>query len=165
MQKHIFVLKLTAYLFVSFVYAEKSIFHFGIKERLAKLMNPDATVVGDLGDNMKAYYDEEKKVWVFPGEDPAEVAKPIAPPPTTPIQSVPLKPTTTNDPLAAMMAPPPRRGPSQSSLAMRPSPASMPVMFSPKVTTTEPKTVPNIAIFAPQASSSEENKHKIKINR
>jgi hypothetical protein len=57
-------------------------------------------------------YDADKKVWVFPGEDPAEKAKPIAPPPMA-VSSLATAPATpaaaeSNDPLAAMMAPPPR---------------------------------------------------------
>ena len=72
---------------------------------------------------MQAYYDEDRKVWVFPGEDPDEKAKPIGPPPiVSPV--TPMKPSemtaitntsTTNvshDPLAAMMAPPTRLPPS-----------------------------------------------------
>lgn len=64
---------------------------------------------------MEAYYDEKAKRWVFPGEDPDDAA-PAAPsmPPTAselaaPGPSAP-KPTSgleANDPLAALMAPPP----------------------------------------------------------
>jgi hypothetical protein len=76
-------------------------------------MNPDATTA-DMGGEMQAYYDDKNKVWVFPGEDPAEKAKPIGPPPmvSTPMEnSAPqTAPPPSNDPLAAMMAPP-RRGP------------------------------------------------------
>lgn len=61
---------------------------------------------------MEAYYDEKAKRWIFPGDDPAEVAKPLAPPPTamTP-RKEPEQEEKKNaplDPLAAMMAPPPR---------------------------------------------------------
>jgi hypothetical protein len=31
----------------------------------------------DMGEGMQAYFDEKNKVWVFPGEDPAEKAKPV----------------------------------------------------------------------------------------
>ena len=48
---------------------------------IAKKMNPDVAV-GDVGEEMAAYYDEDKKCWVFPGEDPVEAAKPPPPPPT-----------------------------------------------------------------------------------
>jgi hypothetical protein len=85
---------------------------------MTKWLNPDATQA-DLGEGMQAYYDEKRKVWVFPGEDPDEVAKPIGPPPTTPQASASsdASPETTtaataaaaNDPLAALMAVPNRK--------------------------------------------------------
>jgi hypothetical protein len=87
--------------------------NFGIKEKMTKWLNPDATTA-DMGEGMQAYFDETNKVWVFPGEDPAEKAKPVGPPPmvTTPAKAAPqTAPVPSNDPLAAMMAPPPR-GPS-----------------------------------------------------
>lgn len=65
---------------------------------------------------MQAYYDEKLKRWIFPGDDPAEVAKPLAPPPIIPknADAVPATPAPSaagsNDPLAALMAPPPSRG-------------------------------------------------------
>jgi len=66
---------------------------------------------------MQAYYDEKLKRWIFPGDDPAEVAKPLAPPPIIPkmtdaAPSTPAAPASTAsiDPLAALMAPPPSRG-------------------------------------------------------
>lgn len=64
---------------------------------------------------MEAYYDEKTKRWVFPGEDPDEAA-PAAPsmPPTASQLAAPglsaPQPTpepVANDPLAALMAPPP----------------------------------------------------------
>lgn len=63
---------------------------------------------------MQAYYDEKLKVWVFPGEDPAEVAKPVGPPPTAPAKKPADPPPEESekkpkDPLAAMMAPPSTR--------------------------------------------------------
>lgn len=87
------------------------------RNSVTKMLNPKATTA-DLGEVMEAYYDADKKVWVFPGEDPAELAKPIGPPPTTPVVAAaaastsngdaePAKPPS-NDPLAAMMAPPTR---------------------------------------------------------
>jgi hypothetical protein len=59
---------------------------------------------------MQAYYDDKRKVWVFPGEDPEEKAKPIGPPPTAPTatEKTEESPKTPEDPLAAMMAPPQR---------------------------------------------------------
>lgn len=72
--------------------------------------------VADVGEEMQAYYDEKLKRWIFPGDDPAEVAKPLAPPPIIPKSSdtttlIPVTPArSNNDPLAALMAPPPSRG-------------------------------------------------------
>ena len=76
---------------------------------MTKWLNPDATTA-DLGEGMQAYYDEKRKVWVFPGEDPEEKAKPIGPPPTatTAAESTEESPKAPMDPLAAMMAPPQR---------------------------------------------------------
>ncbi len=65
---------------------------------------------------MQAYYDEKLKRWIFPGDDPTEVAKPLAPPPIIPAiaDADPAMPAPaaarSNDPLAALMAPPPIRG-------------------------------------------------------
>lgn len=118
-------------------------FSLGLKDKVTKWLNPDATTA-DLGDKMEAYYDEKLKVWVFPGEDPAEKAKPIGPPPlsvqaTTKNEVKEVNTANTDnssiDPLAAMMAPP-RRGPTAiprsraaQNPSIRPSPASMPIMF------------------------------------
>lgn len=84
----------------------------GIREMVTKKLNPDATTA-DIGESMQAYYDEDKKVWVFPGEDPAELAEPPPPPPTTPMNQTEKQeekpaPDMAKDPLAAMMAPPQR---------------------------------------------------------
>lgn len=82
----------------------------GFRNQITKWMNPDATTA-DLGEKMEAYYDKEKKVWIWPGEDPDEKAKPLAPPPTMTTtkeeEKEDVKPLPT-DPLSAMMAPPPR---------------------------------------------------------
>ncbi len=90
---------------------EGSKWRLGIKQRMTKWLNPDATTA-DLGEGMQAYYDEKRKVWVFPGEDPDEKAKPVGPPPTfvSPQDKAPSseEPATPADPLAAMMAPPKR---------------------------------------------------------
>lgn len=74
----------------------------------------------DIGQQMEAYFDKEKKKWIFPGEAPEDNA-PAAPsaPPTAAQLSSPLGPPTgssspastspgldANDPLAALMAPP-----------------------------------------------------------
>jgi hypothetical protein len=139
------------------------LFSFSLKNRLVKLFNPDATLVGDLGENMKAYYDTDKKVWVFPGEDPAEVSKPIAPPPIAPLPPDPTPEAPVSlDPLAAMMAPPPRRGParpSQASAGLRPSPASMPMMFPPGMMPTDMAgSAPKVSVFSPRPEDQEGKK-------
>jgi len=51
--------------------------------------------------------------WIFPGDDPAEVAKPLAPPPAMgqiPTEEVKKDDNGPKDPLASMMAPPVSRG-------------------------------------------------------
>jgi len=109
---------------------------FGIKSRMTKWLNPDATTA-DIGESMQAYYDEKRKVWVFPGEDPEEKAKPIGPPPTalsTPKKDnagPPPQSSSSLDPLAAMMAPPPR-APS-SSLRRSGGPAARPSPMMPSM--------------------------------
>lgn len=105
---------------------------------------------------MQAYYDEKLKVWVFPGEDPEEKAKPIGPPPTAAVtpqgsSSSPLAPAApSDDPLAAMMAPPQRP---PSALRARSTPNRFPTKSlspssslgsAPKVTT------PHFAVFQPK---------------
>jgi hypothetical protein len=65
-------------------------------------------------EDEKPYYDKERKVWVFPGENPEDVAKPIAPPPTmvsAPTEPVEPAPSAPLDPLAALMAVPSSRAP------------------------------------------------------
>jgi hypothetical protein len=113
--------------------------NFGIKDKVTKWLNPDATTA-DLGEGMDAYYDEKLKRWVFPGDNLEELAKPLGPPPTAPMTTPQSVSDDQNsgtveaiDPLAAMMAPP-QRGPSRSrgsAASIRPSPASMPILFPP----------------------------------
>jgi hypothetical protein len=117
---------------------------------------------------MEAYYDQDRKVWVFPGENPDEVAKPIGPPPTsaaastpsseqaasvsaaaTPSQSQPL------DPLAAMMAPPPRmpgRSGGVTKARSAATPASLPgmLMSSPQ----QSAMPPTFAVFQPAPATA-----------
>jgi len=114
---------------------------------VTKWLNPDATQA-DLGEGMQAYYDEDKKVWVFPGEDPADVAKPIGPPPTTPMADLSAAPApppapASNDPLAAMMAPPQR---APRSRVKKASPSSMPALLGTPMGAPSPK----FAVFAPK---------------
>lgn len=83
----------------------------GIKSVIAKYMNPDASIAVP-GLAMEAYFDEKKKKWIFPDDDPNapdEVA--LGPPPTTPkvnnaVKDVSSTPEISNDPLAFLMAPP-----------------------------------------------------------
>eukprot|EP00804_Cyclotella_cryptica_P019129 CCRYP_020877-RB/>CCRYP_020877-RB protein AED:0.03 eAED:0.03 QI:259/1/1/1/0.8/0.66/6/654/2801 len=127
---------------------------------LSKLLGRDKeskAKVADVGEEMQAYYDEKLKRWIFPGDDPAEVAKPLAPPPimspkseSSPVTS--STPAASNDPLAALMAPPSRvasskRGGPLSSKARYADPlASMGNVTSSSLMATLPpvssKTVP-----------------------
>ncbi|CAJ1954685.1 unnamed protein product [Cylindrotheca closterium] len=87
----------------------------GFRSMMIKRFNKDAVECSLPDNEEKAYYDEKLKRWVFPGDDLDELAKPMAPPPLMPsggdskpaIEPEP-KPDS-NDPLAAMMAPPSRR--------------------------------------------------------
>ena len=137
----------------------------GFRDRMTKWLNPDATTA-DLGGGMEAYYDEDKKVWVFPGEDPAALAQPIGPPPitTTPVKDV-KKVEGPNeapvDPLAAMMAPPPR---TISSLRRQPVAqlAGLPagIMRPPGATaapTTPAAGPPKFMVFTPKAGQIKED--------
>lgn len=132
---------------------------------MTKWLNPDATIA-DVGEGMQAYYDEKLKVWVFPGEDPEEKAKPIGPPPTAlgapkEERSEPAEPPT-NDPLAAMMAPP-KRAPSallrQPAVRARSYPG-MPPMAGGGGSGPAAAPPPKFAVFMPapvQESAHEEN--------
>ena len=146
---------------------EKGFFDLGIKQTFTKWLNPDATTA-DLGDEMQAYYDNERKVWVLPGQDPEELAKPIGPPPTALASTAPSasddkdsKTSQSADPLAAMMAPP-QRGPSAlsrsrgSTPSIRPSPASMPIMFPPGMTMPGPGAS-TFSVFTPPAANLEQS--------
>ena len=92
-------------------------------------MNPDAKVA-KLGTQLEAFYCEEKKRWIFPGEDASEAAGPPPAPPTDMFLSAP-KPNTpapsaaADDPLAALMAPPASRAHLPPSTASDPLSAMM----------------------------------------
>lgn len=113
---------------------------------------------------MQAYFDTNLKVWVFPGEDPADVAAPLPPPPKmsrTPDKSaIAEEPKQqSNDPLAAMMAPPRRNPTAARSKAFRPSPSSMPVMFPPGMASSIPgAATPKFAVFQPKQNLSDDGK-------
>lgn len=80
-------------------------------------MNDDAC----FDDLLAAFYDEKRKVWVFPGDDPDEKVQPVVgPPPTGSSMSQAAERLSQNqpdDPLAAIMGPPKRRPPSSVSCA------------------------------------------------
>ena len=117
---------------------------------------------------MQAYFDKELNRYVFPGDDPAVLAAPLPPPPKLPSAS-PQKASSTsdpkiksNDPLAAMMAPPSRNPTAARSRAgVRPSPSSMPVMFSPGMTPTNlGNGSPKFAVFQPKQTSGDDGKNE-----
>ncbi|GMF38180.1 unnamed protein product [Phytophthora fragariaefolia] len=99
----------------------------GISSFIATKMNPEAKVA-KLGEQMEAYYDEKTKRWVFPGETASEEPTMPSAPPTGPMPgsapgssatgapppgansapgSMSSGPAPSDDPLAALMAPPP----------------------------------------------------------
>lgn len=128
-------------------FPERSFFNFGIKEYVIKKLNPEATTA-DLGGNMEAYYDEDKKVWVFPGEDPAEKVKPIPPPPKAlgVPSSAPAPTPASNDPLAAMMAPPSRAPSARKTPSNTGKPPAFPPGMAPRSAPSKPV---NFSAFAP----------------
>lgn len=141
-----------------------------LRGKMIKWLNPDAHDVKLEESEDKAYYDEKRKVWVFPGDNPEELAKPIGAPPTIPFAgpSTPRPSVTeeakemSNDPLAAMMAPP-KRAPSSSK---RPgasggnyTPQGYPGMSnSAGISSPLGATPPQFAVFKPKPSTKEEQK-------
>jgi hypothetical protein len=152
-----------------------STWNLGIRDWMIKKLNPDAHAVNMPDNQEKAYFNKEKGVWVFPGEDPAELAKPIAPPPiipkaTTGQRSTPAPaPPHSNDPLAQLMAPPPVRGlpsarrPGGPPRGM-PSPGGFPGM--PGMPAASPGlnappgagAPPTFAVFQPKPSAKDDDK-------
>jgi len=120
---------------------------------------------------MQAYFDEKLKVWVFPGEDPAEKAAPLKPPPKTPktpseAAPAPEEPEKNDDPVAAMMALP-NRNPraARSKPGVRPSPRSVPPMFMPGLMSPTPNgsaggtsAAPKVAVFQPKPNGEDGKK-------
>ena len=107
----------------------------------------DKAVKADLGNKMEAYFDPVAKRWIFPGDDPTEELPSAGPPPTaTELSKKGAQEEETKapqDPLSAMMAPPPRAPRSaipsrQRSTAQSSKPSAMPpappkfVVFTPK---------------------------------
>jgi hypothetical protein len=140
---------------------------------MTKRLNPDATTA-DLGGGMEAYYDEKLKRWIFPGDDPAEVAKPLAPPPTmTPKKEVveEEKNNAPLDPLAAMMAPPPRSvhrstprpaGTLTPSMMMMPPGTGTSMMMPTPMTPGAPGGIakPSFMVFTPKATEAKKEEPK-----
>eukprot|EP00977_Amphora_coffeiformis_P009845 scaffold2257_cov169-Amphora_coffeaeformis.AAC.23 len=112
----------------------------GVKE------DEDNAVRADLGGKMEAYYDKEKKRWIFPDDDPSAEDPMAGPPPTAAeLKKSPVKEEKAlpQDPLSAMMAPPSRAPRSaipqkqnlmSSKLGIPPSPPKFAV-FTPKPNT------------------------------
>jgi hypothetical protein len=112
---------------------------------VSKWVFPDATVA-DVGDEMQAYYDEDKKCWVFPGEENKPPPAALAPPPTSfgsPSGPQPGGPAPTNDPLAALMQPP-------DPLASLMAPPSMSA-YGPQSSARKSTPPPQYAVFKPSA--------------
>jgi len=143
--------------------------NWGIGTWLTKKMYPEAKVA-DIGDEMQAYFDEKLGVWVFPGEEDkaAEVAAGPPPPPTNlgPVSMDgsegmgPGNATSSaqpDDPLAALMAPPPSSlrgfGGAASTRFTYPNPyAPTPPANqngTPPVSQTTSQAIPKYAVFAP----------------
>ena len=111
--------------------------------------------------------------WIFPGDDPDEVAEPLPPPPTTmpkvdPQSAEPTaepKVDTSNDPLATMMAPPSRAPSAMKRPAVGPkttagryppgmmTPGGPGGMPSPAVSGTA--APPQFAVFTPKPATVE----------
>ncbi|KAG5192801.1 hypothetical protein JKP88DRAFT_292417 [Tribonema minus] len=85
-----------------------------LRRFISKLTHPDAEIAHE-GESMKAYYDKDKKCWVFPGEEAAPPPAPLGPPPTGLGSAAAPQPAPSaaaaaaaavHNPLAALMAPP-----------------------------------------------------------
>eukprot|EP00536_Pseudo-nitzschia_multiseries_P011688 jgi/Psemu1/308430/fgenesh1_kg.411_\ len=81
----------------------------GMKSWLIKKLNPDAKQCHLPENEEQPYFDKELKRWVFPGDDPAELAKPMAPPPTVIKKEDEVKKEEPKDAISSLMAPPPSR--------------------------------------------------------
>uniref|UniRef100_A0A6S8TR00 Protein transport protein sec16 n=1 Tax=Chaetoceros debilis TaxID=122233 RepID=A0A6S8TR00_9STRA len=149
---------------------------------ITKKLNPDAKI-GDTGKPMEAYFDKKMNVWVFPGDDPAEVAKPLAPPPITPIVKnssvAPASEATSDDPLASLIAPPNSRSaqkkaadplsslmapPTRSTPSNLKGPPRIPRTHNPSTPSSAVKATtgapPQFVIFTPSAKSEEKEAKK-----
>ena len=101
----------------------------GMKSWIIKKLNPDAKEIHLPEDEGQAYYDKELKRWIFPGDDPAELAKPMAPPPMAmkKEEEKPKEDDKPKDAASMLMAPPPSRGISAKK-RLPPMGASSPMM-------------------------------------
>ena len=103
-------------------------------------------VRADLGGKMEAYYDKEKKRWIFPDDDP-NAEDPIAGPPPTAAElkksTVKEEKAAPQDPLSAMMAPPSRAP--RSAIPQKQNPVSNKLGM--------PPAPPKFAVFTPKPNS------------
>jgi len=139
----------------------------GMKSWLIKKLNPNAKECYLPESEEQPYFDKELKRWVFPGDDPVELAKPMAPPPTV-IKKEEVKKEEPKDAVSSMMAPPPSRisamkkpmggGPPGGGMMppmmggmMMPPGAAPPGMMSPiRGATGGAAGIPKIATFTPK---------------
>uniref|UniRef100_A0AAV1T810 Protein transport protein sec16 n=1 Tax=Peronospora matthiolae TaxID=2874970 RepID=A0AAV1T810_9STRA len=148
----------------------------GLSSFIATKINPEAKVA-KLGEQMEAYFDENAKRWVFPGETATEEASIPSAPPTGPLlgsapgsSAAGMPPTgtasapgsissgpTPDDPLAALMAPPPSRVlMKKDPLAAMMAPPARPGIYgmhrSASMTQRKPAR-PQFAVFKPTAAT------------
>lgn len=115
---------------------------FGMFRSMFAKPDDDKAVHADLGGKLEAYYDQEKKRWIFPDDDPNTVDLASGPPPTTTELEkkgqgpTPTEVQTCDDPLSLMMAPPPSRLP-RTTYPTGPDP-------------TKGSAPPKFAVFAPK---------------
>ena len=142
-----------------------------MKRTFLRFTAPNAKIA-NVGNKMEAYFDEDKKRWVFPGEEEEEdQGPPLAPPTTKDVQKArdasggsqpPGTPAPAADPIASLMAPPPARSiRSVSSARSRyvdpfaaAGGAAAPPAAGQAGAAAPPPTVPKFAVFTPKPSSS-----------
>ncbi|CEG48280.1 Regucalcin gene promoter region-related protein (RGPR) [Plasmopara halstedii] len=146
----------------------------GLSSFIVTKMNPEAKVA-KLGEQMEAYFDEDKKRWVFPGESAEDSTMPSAPPPIGPVSSsapgsnaagvppigtnsapgsVSSGPAPSDDPLAALMAPPPSyRLMRKDPLAAMMAPPSRPGLYAHGSIPQRKPPRPQFAVFKPNSTS------------
>jgi hypothetical protein len=116
---------------------------------------------------LSSTFSQKLKRWIFPGDDPVEVAKPLAPPPIMkPSDKAPstpaLAPSEPNDPLASLMAPPSRatsRKGLPPTMARYADPlASMGNMSTPGTSLKKDAAPPKFAVFQPIPTKTEPSK-------